>query len=57
MLDVKMKVDEFVLEECVVVGYGYELRVIKLMFIVYMVVCFVLGIMYNVVNVEEYGEI
>jgi Ca-activated chloride channel family protein len=30
-LDVKMKADELVLEECVVVGYGHELRATKSM--------------------------
>ena len=56
-LDVKMKADELVLEECVVVGYGHELRATKSMSTAYMAVCPASGIMYNAVNAEEYGEI
>ena len=46
-----------VLEECVVVGYGHELRATKSMSTAYMAVCPASGIMYNAVNAEEYGEI
>ena len=56
-LDVKMKADELVLEECVVVGYGHELRATKSMSTAYMAVCPASGIMYNAVNAEEYGQI
>lgn len=56
-LDVKMKADELVLEECVVVGYGHELSTTKSMSTAYMAVCPASGIMYNAVNAEEYGEI
>ena len=53
-----MKADELVLEECVVVGYGHELRATKsIMSTAYMAVCPASGIMYNAVNAEEYGEI
>lgn len=52
-----MKADELVLEECVVVGYGHELRATKSMSTAYMAVCPASGIMYNAVNAEEYGEI
>lgn len=56
MLDVKMKADELVLEECVVVGYGHETRATKVMSTAYRAVCPAPGIMYDAANAEEYGE-
>ena len=53
-LDVKMKADDVVLEECVVVGYGHELKATKSMSAAYMAVCPTPGIMYDAVNAEEY---
>ena len=50
MLDVKMKADELVLEECVVVGYGHETRAAKVMSTAYRAVCPTPGIMYDAVN-------
>ncbi len=55
-LDVKMKADELVLEECVVVGYGHETRAAKVMSTAYRAVCPTPGIMYDAANAEEYGE-
>ena len=56
-LDVKMKADDVVLEECVVVGYGHELKATKSVSAAYMAVCPTPGIMYDAVNAEEYGQI
>lgn len=56
-LDVKMKADDVVLEECVVVGYGHELKATKSASAAYMAVCPTPGIMYDAVNAEEYGQI
>ena len=56
-LDVKMKADDVVLEECVVVGYGHELKAAKSVSATYMAVCPTPGIMYDTVNAEEYGQI
>ena len=53
-LDVKMKADDVVLEECVVVGYGHELKATKSVSAAYMAVCPTPGIMYDAVNAEEY---
>ena len=55
-LDVKMKADDVVLEECVVVGYGHELKATKSVSAAYMAVCPTPGIMYDAVNAEEYGQ-
>ena len=49
-LDVKMKADDVVLEECVVVGYGHELKATKSVSAAYMAVCPTPGIMYDAVN-------
>ena len=56
-LDVKMKADDVALEECVVVGYGHELKATKSVSAAYMAVCPTPGIMYDAVNAEEYGQI
>ena len=57
-LNVKMKADNLVLEECVVVGYGrQDVRAAKTKSVAYMVICPTPGIMYDNANTEEYGQI
>ena len=58
-LNVKMKADNLVLEECVVVGYGrQDVRASKTKSVAaYMAICPTPGIMYDNANTEEYGQI
>lgn len=56
-IDVKMKADDMVLEECVVVGHGRQSKETKSIAVSYMAVCPTPGVMYDAANAEEYGEI
>lgn len=58
-LNVKMKADNLVLEECMVVGYGrQDVRASKTKSVAaYMAICPTPGIMYDNANTEEYGQI
>ncbi|MBD3591640.1 VWA domain-containing protein [Bacteroides sp. GM023] len=57
-LNVKMKADNLVLEECMVVGYGrQDVRTAKTKSVAYMAICPTPGIMYDNANTEEYGQI
>lgn len=57
-LNVKMKADNLVLEECMVVGYGrQDVRAAKTKSVAYMAICPTPGIMYDNANTEEYGQI
>ena len=57
-LNVKMKADNLVLEECMVVGYGrQDVRAAKTKSVAAYMACLTPGIMYDNANTEEYGQI